>query len=162
MPLIDKFEAPRPAMFRPPVESLIVRGVRSLMVLPVRLLANEIWSSPGFVDAEVIAALSEPLPESLALVTRMDAIDGVVESVPLTVRLVTTPKNPPPVIKVRFVGHEIGAETVIFPAVLLPIFKVPAVIWPISVADKPSVVYMFVPLPKLTPVSKRVVPLLPG
>ena len=126
-PLIDKFEAPGPVMDKNPDRSLIVRGVRRLIVLPVRLLSNEIWSSPAFVDAVVIAFLSEPLPESLALVTRMGTTDGV-ESVPSTVRLSVKPKYPPPVIRVRFVGHEIGAETVIVPAVLLPIVSVPAVI----------------------------------
>ena len=127
-PLIDKFEAPKPVRVRyPPDESLIVRGVRRLIVLPVRLLSNEIWSSPAFVDAVVIAFLSEPLPESLALVTRMGTTDGI-ESVPSTVRLAVNPIYLPPVTRVRFVGHEIGAETVIFPAVLLPIVSVPAVI----------------------------------
>ena len=61
------------------------------------------------------------------MVTRMGATDGV-KSVPLTVRLAVKPKYLPPVIKVRFVGHEIGAETLIFPAVLLPIVSVLAVI----------------------------------
>ena len=129
-PLIDKFDAPKPVRVRyPPDESLIVRGVRRLIVLPVRLLSNEIWSSPAFVDAVVIAFLSEPLPESLALVTRMGTTDGI-ESVPSTVRLglAVNPIYPPPVTRVRFVGHEIGAETVIFPAVLLPMVSVPAVI----------------------------------
>ena len=78
----------------------------------------------------------------------MGVSDGV-ESVPLTVRLVTTPKYLPPVITVRFVGHEISSETVIFPAVLLPIVRVPAVIRPIAVADKPSVVLVSVSFPKL-------------
>ena len=148
-PLIDKFEAPGPVRFRyPPDKSLIIRGVWRMIVLPVRLLSNEIWSSPIFVDAVLIAVLSEPLPESLELVTRMGTSDGV-ERVPPTVRLAAIPKYLPPVIRVRFVGHVTGAETVIFPAVLLPIVSVPAVILPISAADRPIVVLVSVPLPRL-------------
>ncbi len=117
-------------------------------MLPVRLLANEIWSSPKFVDAVAIAFLSEPLPESLALVTKMGTSDGI-ESVPSTVRLAITPKYLPPVIRVIFVGHVIGAETVIFPAVALPTVSVLAVIRPISTAQRPSVVLVSVPIPRL-------------
>ena len=148
-PLIDKFEAPGPVRDKYPDKSLIVSGVSRLMVLPVRLLSNVIWSSPTFVDAMAIASLSEPLPELLVLVTRMGATDGV-KSVPLTVRLAVKPKYLPPVIKVRFVGHEIGAETLIFPAVLLPIVSVLAVIWLSSVWERPRLDALSAP-PRSTP-----------
>ena len=143
------FDAPRPLRNSDPCDrSLIISGVNRLIVVPVRVLSKIILSSPIFVDAVKIASLSEPLPELLVLVTKIGAIVGVVESVPPTERLVTTPKKLPPVIKVRFVGQVTGAETEIFPAVLLPIVSVLAVIRLSSIWDKPSVVIVSVPLPR--------------
>ena len=148
-PLIDKFEAPRPVIDRSPDKSLIVSGVDRVIVLPVRLLSKLIRSSPGFAAAVEIASLKEPAPESLVLVTTMGTNGGIYESVPPTVRLPNVPKNLPPVIKVRLVGQVTADEIVIFPAVLLPIVRVRAVILPISPVERPRVVFESFPIPML-------------
>ena len=98
------------------------------------------------VAAFAMASRKEPTPESLAFVTMIYGGAGI--TVPPTVRF-DQPVIFPAVSMVRLVGQVTGAEIVIFPAVTLPTVNVLAVIRPISFADKPSVVFVSVPFPRL-------------
>ena len=105
---------------------------------------------PAFVPAVEIAARSEPAPESFAFVT---IIGRAGNKVPPTVRF-DRPVMAPLVSKVIFVGHVTGADTVILPAVALPIVSVLATMLLIVALDIPSVVFVLlaprlisVPLP---------------
>ena len=128
----------------------MVRGVSRAMVFPVSELSKSISSLPAFVPAVVIAARSEPAPESFAFVT---IIGRAGNKVPPTVRF-DRPVMAPLVSKVIFVGHVTGTDTVMLPAVALPMVSVLAMMLLIVALDIPSVVFVLlaprlisVPLP---------------
>ena len=72
-----------------------------------------------------MASLSEPDPELLAFVTKITGMAG--NKVPPTVRF-DRPVMVPLVSRAIFVGQVTGADTLIFPAVTLPMVSVLAVI----------------------------------